>query len=458
MTLAHKKSILPPGPRAGLLGGNFFQFRRDPIKFLGKMAREHGDLAYFRMGPQNGYFANHPDFVKDVLVTNHHKFVKGRALQRAKTLLGEGLLTSEDAFHLRQRRLVQPAFHRRRLQHYAAQMVDAAQIARARWTDGATIDVSQEMMRLTLDIVGRTLFSADVTGEADEVGAAMNTIIEMFDLLLMPFSELLEKLPLGPTRRFQQARARLDTTIYRMIEQRRQGGTDKGDLLSMLLLAQDEEGGGGMTDLQVRDEALTLFLAGHETTANALSFTWYLLAQHPEIAARLHAELDEVLAGRAPTFADFPRLRYTEMVVAEVMRLYPPAWAVGRLAVAEHELGGYRIPAGSLILLSQFIAHRDPRFWPDAAEFQPERWAAGNKEQVVPYSYFPFGGGIRRCIGESFAWLEGVLLVATLAQQWQFRLTPGYQLRLQPRVTLRPGGGLPMIAERRAAGAGKSTA
>lgn len=449
MTPALNKSMYPPGPRAGLLGGHFFQFRRDPIGFFVKMQREHGDLGHFRMGPQHAYFANHPDFVKDVLVTNHAKFFKGRALQRAKTLLGNGLLTSEKEAHLRQRRLVQPAFHRQRLQRYAADMVDAAERTRTRWQDGAAVDMSREMMHLTLDIVGRTLFSADVTGDAEDVGRAMHTVISMFDLLLMPFSELLEKLPLGPSRRFQKARASLDTTIYRMIDERRKSGTDAGDLLSMLLLAQDEEGGGGLTDEQVRDEALTLFLAGHETTANALSFTWYLLAQHPDIAAQLHAELDAVLAGRVPTFEDFPRLRYTEMVVAEAMRLYPPAWAIGRLAVAEHEIGGYQLPVGGLVLLSPFIAHRDPRFWDAPEVFDPTRWRPERKDKIKPYSYFPFGGGVRRCIGEGFAWLELVLVLATLAQYWQPEIATGYQLKLQPLVTLRSVGGLSMKLRRR---------
>jgi cytochrome P450 len=450
MAMPQTQLTQAPGPRRRLLGGYFWQFRRDPIAFLQMMAREHGDVSHFQMGPQDAFFVNHPDLVKDVLVTNHAKFHKGRALQRAKTLLGEGLLTSEKEFHLRQRRLAQPAFHRQRLQNYGAQMVAATEKMRDGWRDGAELDAAHEMMRLTLAIVGRTLFSADVEGEADEVGEAMTTLIEMFNLLLMPFSELLENLPFGPSRRFQKARARLDATIYRMIDERRRSGEDAGDLLSMLLLAQDEEGDGGqMSDKQVRDESLTLFLAGHETTANALSFVWYLLSQHPEVEAKFHAELDSVLEGRAPTFEDFPRLRYTEMVLAEAMRLYPPAWALGRLAMADHELNGYHIPTGSLVLLSMYIAHRDPRFWPDADHFQPERWLPENKEKMTPYAYFPFGGGARRCIGEGFAWLEGVLLMATIGQHWRLRVAPGYQLRPQPRITLRPKGGLPVKLERR---------
>ncbi|HEX8098025.1 MAG TPA: cytochrome P450, partial [Pyrinomonadaceae bacterium] len=318
----------PPGPRRKLLGGDFFAFRRDPLSFLGEAAREHGDVVYFSMGPQDVYFLNHPDYVRDVLVTHNHCFVKGRALQRSKRLLGEGLLTSEGEFHRRQRRLAQPAFHRQRLNAYGRVMADYAARTSARWRDGETLNVAQEMTRLTLAIVGKTLFDADVEAEAQEIGEALTSVIEMFDFLLMPFSEVLEKFPLPQNRRFERAKERLDATVYRIINERRRGGEDRGDLLSMLLLARDEEGpGGGMTDEQVRDEALTLFLAGHETTANALTWTWYLLSQHKEVEDRLHAELADVLNGRLPTTEDVAQLQYTEMVLAESMRLYPPAWA-----------------------------------------------------------------------------------------------------------------------------------
>src|SRR4051812_48062729 len=319
----------PPGPKGQLIGGNFRPFRRDALSYLQQATRAHGDIVYFRFGPQHVYFLNHPDHIKDVLVANNQSFMKGRALQRSKRLLGEGLLTSEGDFHRRQRRLAQPAFHRGRIASYASVMTELAARTASRWRDGETLDISQEMMRLTLAIVAKTLFDADVEAEADEIGAALTAVMELFDMLLMPFSELLEKLPLPHVRRFRRAKGRLDETIYRIIAERRRSNVDRGDLLSMLLSARDEEDDGGqMTDLQVRDEVMTLFLAGHETTANALTWTWYLLSQNPEVEAKLHEELGRVLAGRIPTVEDVPRLRYTEMVLAEAMRLYPPAWAI----------------------------------------------------------------------------------------------------------------------------------
>jgi cytochrome P450 len=439
-----------PGPRLWP-GGGVFYFRRDPLTFLSRIAREYGDVVTFKTGPQRVFLLNHPDYVRDVLVTRHERFHKGRALKRAKRLLGESLLTSEGAFHRRERRLAQPAFHRQRINSYGPVMVEYAERAGARWRDGETLDVSSEMMRLTLAVVGKTLFDADVESDADEVGEALTEVMELFDYLMLPFAELLEKLPLPPQRRFMRARARLDSVVYRIIEERRRAGGDRGDLLSMLLLAVDEEGDRtGMTNEQLRDEAMTLFLAGHETTANALTWTWRLLAQNPEAEARLHEELDSVLeGGRAPRVEDFPALRYTEMVVSESMRLYPPAWAIGRLAIEDHEVGGCRVPRGSLVLVSQYVMHRDPRFFPDPERFDPERWTPEAKSARPQFSYFPFGGGPRRCIGEGFAWMETVLLLATLARRWRLRPAPGAKVEARARITLRPKGPVPMIAGRR---------
>jgi cytochrome P450 len=440
-----------PGPRITWPGSGVFYFRRDPLNFLTRMAREYGDVARFRAGPQRIFLLSHPEHVRDVLVTHHERFHKGRALKRAKRLLGEGLLTSEGEFHRRQRRLAQPAFHRQRVNSYGSVMVDYAERAAARWREGETLDVSSEMMRLTLAIVGKTLFDADVESHADEVGEALTEVMELFDYLMLPFSELLEKLPLPPQRRFLRARARLDSVVYRIVEERRRVGGDRGDLLSMLLLAVDEEGDRtGMTNEQLRDEAMTLFLAGHETTANALTWAWRLLSQNPEAEARLHEELDSVLeGGRAPKTEDFASLRYTEMVVSETMRLYPPAWAIGRLAIEDHEAGGYLIPRGSLVLVCQYVMHRDPRFFPDPERFLPERWTPEAKAARPQFSYFPFGGGPRRCIGEGFAWMEAVLVLATLARRWRLRPAHAAAVEARPRITLRPKGPVPMIVERR---------
>ena len=453
---------LPPSQKPNLIGGHFRKFRSDPTGFLTAQSKL-GDVSYFRMGSQPGYFLNHPDLVRDLFVVNAHKFIKGRALQRAKNLLGQGLLTSEGEFHLRQRRMIQPAFHRARIAEYAKSMVEFVDKMSATWADGDVRDIDKEMMHLTLQIVGKTLFSANVEDDADDVGNAMTTVSKLFDFLLLPYSEWLQKLPLPPARRFNRARATLNSVIYGMINERRRSGEDTGDLLSMLLAARDEEDGGTMTDEQIRDEALTLFLAGHETTSNALTFTWYLLSQNPEKAEKLHEELDAVLgvnaepdpkpnpqSARLSTIDDIPNLKYTESVLAESMRLFPPAWAIGRLAIEEHEFGGFPVPKGALVLVSPYVAGRDPRFWQNADDFVPERWQSQSvKEASQKNIYFPFGGGVRRCIGESFAWTEGVLLLATLARKWKFGLMPEQKIGLQPLITLRPKYGMRMRVESR---------
>ena len=453
---------LPPSQKPNLIGGHFKKFRSDPTGFLTTQAKL-GDVSFFRMGSQPGYFLNHPDLTRDLFVVNANKFMKGRALQRAKTLLGEGLLTSEGKFHLRQRRMIQPAFHRNRIADYAGSMVEFADRMAQTWTDGDVRDIDKEMMHLTLQIVGKTLFSANVADDADNVGNAMTTVSKLFDFLLLPYSEWLQKLPLPPTRSFNRARATLNSVIYGIIDERRRSGEDTGDLLSMLLAARDEDDGGSMTDLQIRDEALTLFLAGHETTANAMTFTWYLLSQNPDKAEKMHDELDTVLTGREganpkskiqnlklPGIGDLPNLQYTEAVLAESMRLFPPAWAIGRLAIEEHRFGEYPIPKGALVLVSPYVTQRDARFWEDADQFIPERWYSQSvKEAGQKNIYFPFGGGIRRCIGESFAWTEGILLLATLARKWRVSLMPEQKIGLQPLITLRPKYGMRMRIEAR---------
>ncbi|HXH70975.1 MAG TPA: cytochrome P450 [Pyrinomonadaceae bacterium] len=440
---------LPPTVKSGILGGHFMQFRRDPTGFLQKLAKL-GDVTSFKMGGQLAFFLNHPDFARDLLITNNAKFIKGRALQRAKRLLGEGLLTSEGETHLSQRRMIQPAFHREKIKSYAESMTEYAAKMRDEWKDGEVRDIDKEMMHLTLQIVGKTLFSANVEDDADEIGAALTTIIEMFNYLLLPFSELLEKLPIPQVKRFNRAKETLDSIIYGIINERRKSGEDTGDLLSMLLQAQDEESGGRMTDEQIRDECLTLFLAGHETTANALTWTFYLLSQNPEKEAKLHEELKQVLQNeRIPTVEDLPNLIYTESIFAESLRLFPPAWALGRLAIEQHEFDGYKIPKGSLVLLSQFVMQRDKRFWENAETFLPERWEKQSvREAVKKYVYFPFSSGVRGCIGEGFAWTEGILLIATVARKWKLKLMPEQRIAMNPLMTLRPKFGMKMKIEK----------
>jgi cytochrome P450 len=441
-----------PGPRSWMPGASFLQFRRNPLKFFADTQRTYGDIAQFSIGPQRLYLVSHPDWIEDVLVTSAKKFHKGVALQRAKRLLGEGLLTSEGKQHLKQRRTIQPLFHRQQVQRFADAMVTHA----ARWSDsvtaGGTIDMTTEMAALTLAIVGETLFSSDVQGDADEVREALTAAVQSFGIAFLPGVDYFERLPLPMFARVRKARERLDKVIHRVIADRRSGEGQPTDLISMLLAARDPENPSepGMTDQQIRDEAMTIFLAGHETTANAMAWTWYLLSSHPPVEAKLHEELAGVLAGRTPTVEDVPKLEYTRAIVAESMRLYPPAWTMGRRAMEPHTIDGHIIEPGSLVIVSQWIAHHDPRWWPEANVFNPARWiskpeppapsvALGVPAPALPkYAYFPFGGGSRICIGESFAWTEAILLLATIAQRWRFRAvsTP----ELEPRITLRPKG------------------
>ena len=417
--------------------------RRNPLRFLEEVA-SYGPVAQFRIGPQLIFLLSDPAGIEDVLITHASSFAKGRALERAKRTLGEGLLTSEGTFHLRQRRLVQPAFHKTRVAGYAEAMTRAAVATRDRWVDGAPLDLSAEMNRLTLAIVSDTLFGAQVGTSSDtaRVQQAITDVMEMFDLVLVPFGDWLVHLPLPRMRRYRAAQVALDEVIYGIIAARRASGEDRGDLLSMLLHAQDTEGtGGGMTDRQLRDEVITLFLAGHETTANALSWTWVLLARHPEVEQRLHAELDAVLQGGAPSADDVTKLPYTRAVVAESMRLYPPAWTLGRRALEDYHWAGHDIPKGALILMSQWIVHRDARFWPEPDRFIPERWQAEAKDRPR-FAYFPFGGGNRLCVGESFAWTEAMIVLATIAGRWRLALDPEHPIEPLPLITMRTRHGV----------------
>src|SRR3954470_134357 len=342
-----------PGPKLSLIGSLIYRPGGGrPLEFFQGLARTYGDLAHVRLGTEHVYLVSDPHVIKDVLMTHHQNFTKSRGLERSKRVLGEGLLTSEGAMHLRQRRLMQPAFHRDRIAGYGDLMVGYGDRMRQAWRDGATLDISREMNRLTLSIVGKTLFDVDVESQAAAVGEALTDVMESFWMMMLPFADVLERLPVPKLRRARMARARLDAIIYRMIAERRASGRDHGDLLSMLLAAQDEDDGGVMTDRQVRDEAMTIFLAGHETTANALTWMWYLLSGAPDVEARLAREIDRVLQGRLPTMADLPSLGYVERVVTESMRLYPPAWIIGRRAIAEYRLGDYAVPPRSIVVVS----------------------------------------------------------------------------------------------------------
>jgi cytochrome P450 len=433
---------------------NLWAFRRDPLRFFTEAAHKYGDVVFYSMGSRRLFLVNNPEYIKDLLVTSNRKFEKSVVLQRSKNILGNWLLTSEGDFHLRQRRLAQPAFHRHRVNSYGKVMVEYAQTMCARWQDGSTIDVHDEMMKLTLAIVGKTLFDAEMEGKtAEEIAGAMQTFMDLFGLVFLPYSQYLEKFNVPPMNRIHKARRQLDGVVYRLIAERRSSGRDQGDLLSMLLRASDPEGdGSGMTDEQLRDECVTLILAGHETTANALSWTWMLLSQNPEIERRMHEEIATAIGDRPPTVEDIPALRYVEWVLAESMRLYPPAWVIGRRAIEAHQFGGYEVPAGCMVLCSQWVMHRDERYYVDPKRFDPERWRPEERVKRPKFSYFPFGAGPRQCIGEPFAWMEGVLLLASIAQRWRMRLVPEHPVSPLPVITLRPKYGIRVKLEERAAG------
>jgi cytochrome P450 len=432
-----------PGPRGHFLTGHLPEFRRDVLGFVTRCAREYGDLVAFRLGPRRCVLVNHPDLIEEVLVKQNHRLIKHFALRINPIVLGKGLVTSERDFWLRQRRLVQPAFHRQRVAAYSADMVAYTERLVATWQDDETRDLHADMMRLTLEIVAKTLFDADVAEDAPDVGDALETVLTCFKrqfgslFPLMPVS-----VPIPRNLRLRRAVRQLDAILYRFIAQRRAGGNDRGDLLSLLLHARDEDDGQGMTDQQLRDEMMTLFLAGHETTALTLAWTWYLLAQHPEVEARLSAELQDVLSGRAPTVDDSPRLRYTEQVITESMRLYSPIYVFGREVAEPCPIGGHTMPVGWTLFLSQWVTHRDPRFFSDPAEFRPERWSDPAIKALPKYAFFPFGGGPRVCIGNGFAMMEAVLILATIARHWRFTMDPSYTVTPRPIGTLRPHPGV----------------
>ena len=453
----------PPGLQRNLPLYLFRRFFRpgNPILLFEHLAKTYGPVSHYKLGGSNIVFINEPELIREILVTQAAAFIKERTQNRMKILLGEGLITSEGEFHMRQRRIAAPAFHRQRIQAYADMMVERGAAMRAKWQTGQTFDMSAAMMELTLEIVARTLFATDVTEAIREINDEVNVIMRLYNYLIaLPRAESYLRWPIPGLIRFRKARTRLDAQVYRMIAERRASNEDRGDLLSMLMAARDEgestAGAGskptapqGMSDRQLRDEVITIFLAGYETVANALTWTWYLLSENPAAAEQMQREVDAALQGRLPTLEDVPRLRYTEMVFAESMRLYPPAWAMGRQSTQVIELGPYRLPAGTYFFFSQYILQRSEEFFPDPLRFDPERFTPEQKAVRRRFSYFPFGGGSRQCIGEAFAWMEGVLILATLAQRWSFHMVPGQTVDVQPKITLRPKYPMMMTAKER---------
>jgi cytochrome P450 len=441
---------LPPGPKGLPLFGSVFEPRGDSIGYLTRCAREYGDIVFFRFLGVPACFVNRPDYIESVLVTQNNNFVKSKDYRAMRRVLGNGLLLSEGEFWRRQRKLIQPAFHQERIATYAEIMVGYTLRMLASWKDGQMLDIHEAMMRLTLSIVAKTLFDADVSREAEDVDAALSVLMGKF-LRQAGMALLLPKwVPLPTSHLLKHAVGRLDNVIYRIIEQRRASGQMSRDLLSMFLQAHDDEGI-GMTNRQLHDEIMTLFLAGHETTANVLSWTWFLLGQNPAVEEELIEELQRVLGGRVPTPADLPRLIYTDMVLRESMRLYPPVWVIGRRALAPFRLGEYELPADTNVLISQLIMHKDARYFPEPERYDPDRWSAGDPRgaSLPRFAYFPFGGGPRVCIGAGFGMMEAALLLATIAQQFRIQIAPGQKVSKQPTVTLRPRNGIPVTLKRR---------
>jgi cytochrome P450 len=419
-------------------------------------SRAFGDVVSLRLGHRRIWALNHPDLVEEVLVHQNRKVTKHFALRAAKPTLGEGLLTSEGEFWRRQRRLSQPAFHRDRVAGYGGVMVEYTDRMLRSWADGQARDVQADMMQLTLEIVAKTLFDADVARGAADVAGAMEILMANFTRRVNRMVPLPTWLPVPENFRFRRAMAVVDRTLDAIIAGRRREEVDRGDLLSMLLLASDPEAEGagegtGMSDRQLRDEVVTLFMAGHETTANTMAWIWLLLSRHPEVEARLHAELDEVLdGGRPPSVADLPRLKYADAVVTETLRVLPTVWLLGREVMEPFEVGGYLAPAGTTLWMPQWVIHRDPRWFDDPEEFLPGRWLDGLARRLPRYAYFPFGGGPRVCIGNHFAQMEAVLLLATIARRFRPLVPEGVSPRPIPTMTLRPEGGVPVVlVERR---------
>lgn len=454
------------------------EFLHDPIKALQSIAYKYGDISYFKLGRQHVYLINNPDYIEKVLVYDHRNFTKGKRLQLAKALLGEGLVTSEGDLHTRQRRIIQPIFHPKQIATYGKFITDYASSLNQKWKDGDTRDILKEMMQLTLSIICKSVLNYDVGSEAEYVGKELTICRNYSKRLQSPLGQVVNRIPILPNvKGAKKAKEDLDKLVYSLIKERRESYEKESDtksyddLLTRLLHAQDDtitkssqtdrgkrtsntsitgSTASGMSDKQVRDEVMTIFIAGHETTANALTWTFYLLAQNSNIEKKLLDELETVIdVSRTPTVDDISKLKFTDNVFRESMRLYPPVWSIGRYVDNEYILGKYTIPSGSTIMMSQYVMHHDPRFYHEPERFDPERWSSEAKSTIPRFSYFPFGGGIRGCIGESFAWMEGILVIATIVRQWKMRLVSGHRVELDPAITLRPRYGMQMKLERR---------
>ena len=449
-----ERAEMPPGPSELPLVGQAFRLRFGLIPLL-QEAATYGDVSTVAVNPILIYLVNHPELNWKLLAAEHQKVGRGAtAFETVRWMMGDGLVASTGAFHLRQRRMIRPRFHRRYIDHYAGAMTEIASRKSRSWQDGARVDMEQEMRELTLQIVAKALFDLETHDVVRRVGESFAESDKYMYLRLTqpPFlRRFLHRLPIPSTRRFQAARVYLDELIYGLIQQRRQEGAQGDDLLSMLLQVryEDAEGDedGGMSDELVRDEAVSLYIAGHDTTATTLAYAFYLLSQNPEVEKRFHAELDDVLGDRDATLDDLPNLPLTDQIVTETLRLYPSFWALGRMVFEPVELGGYQVPPGVAVMAAPLITHRDPRWYDDPLEFRPERWTEEFRSELPRFAYFPFGGGPHQCIGEGFAWMEAKIALATLCRRW--RAEARGKAEIVPRITIKVKGGMPMTLERR---------
>lgn len=440
-----------PHPQGNLLLGNLVEFGQDPLEFMTQCAQKYGGIVPLRFSFSPVIFLNHPESIAQVL-KDRELFVKPQILKRLHALLGQGLLTSEGDTWSRQRRLAQPIFHQKRIAGYGEVMVDYTEKMLASWQNGETRDIQAEMMRLTFNIVMRTLFSdSNITEEeAVDVARAMQVAAEWLLLARKsPLPFLTDRLPTPSNLRYKYAIQKMDKHIYRIIEQRRSSKEDPEDLLSMMMQMRDEDNGGQMSDKQLRDEIATLIFAGHETSANTLAWTWMLLAQYPEAQTKLQQEVKEVLGDRSPTVADIPALPYTNMVIKESMRLYPVVWNMVSETSRDCEIGGYYVPAGCTIISSQWVMQRSQRYFKQAEVFDPERWTGDLEKQLPRGVYVPFGDGPRTCIGKNFALMESCLILATITQKFEMTLVPDQSLIPQATITLQPKNGIQVLLKHR---------
>ncbi|KKK37879.1 cytochrome P450 [Mesobacillus campisalis] len=439
----------PSGPKGKMFTGHLAEFQSDPLAFLSQLSKEHGPVASFRLGPfQRVKLVSDPELIKEILVTKQKSFIKSRDLRVLKSLVGEGLLTSEKEIHMRQRRLIQPAFKKSHIAGYAQDMIDTSISYLADWEHGQTRMVSEDMMNITLGIISKTMFGMEFNEGYERIGEPLEKCMKLAVRRMRSAVPLPLWLPTKKNMEFKEAVKTLDEVLFNIIEGRREDSTEHHDLLGILMAARDESDGQGMTDSQLRDELMTIFLAGHETTANALAWTLFLLSQNPEAEKKLHQELDQVIGNRNPNPEDFMKLSYTQNIIWESLRLYPPAYVIGRDAIEDVVIGDYLVKKGEMVMMSQYVMHRDPAYFEQPESFLPERFENNYMKTLPPYAFFPFGGGPRVCIGNHFALMEAVLVLACIARRWRVRLAPGHHtVRPQPLITMRPKQGLLMVIE-----------